>query len=474
MDIREVENPYFTYFSLKPRLLSCRFKGQDSIPMRALLMIGAIALSVIAFQLLYGNFFTGSEEQVVEEQPSLEQDLAPKVSSGPLAEIERLLDSKAVPVAWPPRLGKLYPDLTLTNRNGQLVQLSSFKGNVLLIEMIGMNCPACQAFSGGNRKGGYQGIAPQANLPSIQEILAETVPGLALGKGKLVLIQILLYDMQMHAPGQADAAAWARHFGLDPERAEHVLAGGPELIGPSSYAMIPGFQLVDQNFVLRMDSTGHSPKHSLEGELIPFAARLVKKEGGLPKDQKIESSQSEHKASASWSCSPAAESSAAAYSAVPHSQTTYQSSQSSQPVDLAASIQCVLGLVDWLIIQKVRTQQAFQARSNVAQALSSYEDSADKIIARLETYAADPRLQKPVSLIIMGVEGQTDYFRVWARSGADPKLAPGGPDFGSNNHIRRSSESLKKAYSELMAAFAGESEHNKRAFFDHLCALDFV
>lgn len=40
--------------------------------------------------------------------------------------------------AWPPTLAEPYPDLDLLDHRGELVQLSSFKGKILLIEPIGM------------------------------------------------------------------------------------------------------------------------------------------------------------------------------------------------------------------------------------------------------------------------------------------------------------------------------------------------
>lgn len=40
--------------------------------------------------------------------------------------------------AWPPVAGQPYPDLELRDFRGETVQLSSFRGKVLLIEPIGM------------------------------------------------------------------------------------------------------------------------------------------------------------------------------------------------------------------------------------------------------------------------------------------------------------------------------------------------
>ena len=40
--------------------------------------------------------------------------------------------------AWPPKLDEPYPDLVLQDYQGERVELSSFRGKVLLIEPIGM------------------------------------------------------------------------------------------------------------------------------------------------------------------------------------------------------------------------------------------------------------------------------------------------------------------------------------------------
>ena len=53
-------------------------------------------------------------------------DQAAQTAQGPLS------------VAWPPVVDQRYPDLGLKNAQGETVQLSSFEGQVLLIEPIGM------------------------------------------------------------------------------------------------------------------------------------------------------------------------------------------------------------------------------------------------------------------------------------------------------------------------------------------------
>ena len=179
---------------------------------------------------------------------------------------------------WPPKVGEPYPNLKLMDQNGKRVSLASLKGKVILIEPIGMTCPACNAFSGANRKeiGRFAGIAPQQDLYSIEETLPRYGGGAQLSDDRIVYVQLLLYSLQMKAPTPQDVKRWAEHFKLKNPKNRIVLAGEAYLIGQASYDMIPGFQLVDKNFILRYDSTGHNPRHDLWQELLPAVPALLR------------------------------------------------------------------------------------------------------------------------------------------------------------------------------------------------------
>jgi hypothetical protein len=145
----------------------------------------------------------------------------------------------------------------LRTLQGDRIALSSLRGRVILVEPIGMDCPACNAFSGANRPGvgGFQRTRPQKGLPSVHEMLAER--GVSLSDERLVYVQLLLYDpSRSRPPTLALARRWAQH-------------------GPASYNMIPGLQLVDRDFTLRWDATGHRPRHDLWRELLPALPALL-------------------------------------------------------------------------------------------------------------------------------------------------------------------------------------------------------
>lgn len=176
---------------------------------------------------------------------------------------------------WPPEVGEPYPDATLIDQDGNSVKLSSFTGSVLLIEPIGMTCAACQAFSGAHKYGALSGVTPQQGLPSIEKIFPQYTNGLSLKHSRIQFIQILFYDMSMNPPTAQNVKEWSHHFRMNRSKNYLVLAAPRAFQGRATYNMIPGFQLVDQNFVLRADSTGHAPRHDLYRELLPMVRQLL-------------------------------------------------------------------------------------------------------------------------------------------------------------------------------------------------------
>jgi hypothetical protein len=177
---------------------------------------------------------------------------------------------------WPPRLGEAYPDFVFHDASGSPRRISSLAGKVVLIEPIGMNCPACNAFAGAGRAGrsGFQGTRPTGGLPALEELLPQYASGATVDHPDLVVVHLLLYSMRMHAPTSEDAGHWAEHFGIDRPN-QLVLHGDERFINQASYDMIPGFQLLDRDLVLRADSTGHNPRHNLYTFLLPMLGRML-------------------------------------------------------------------------------------------------------------------------------------------------------------------------------------------------------
>ncbi|MGI9428289.1 MAG: peroxiredoxin family protein [Bythopirellula sp.] len=176
---------------------------------------------------------------------------------------------------WPPVVGQVYPDLQLIDQTGRRTALSEFRGKVILLEPVGVPCPACIAFAGGQERGAYRGVSPQRDLQSVHHY-ARRYGQVDLDRDDVVLVQVLFYGQSMSAPTPAEARDWAEHFGMDRRKNRVVLAAEPYLLSNETREMIPGFQLIDKAGVLRYDSAGHSPLHNLYTELLPSIRQLCR------------------------------------------------------------------------------------------------------------------------------------------------------------------------------------------------------
>ncbi|MBZ0114894.1 MAG: hypothetical protein K8J08_20705 [Thermoanaerobaculia bacterium] len=115
-------------------------------------------------------------------------------------EASRTESAVELPDPWPPNVDETYPDLELIDQDGETFNLSSLRGKALIIEPIGMNCPACQGFSGGNDVGGLGGFRPQQGALALEKYLRDYAPQVSPSNPDLVLVQL-------HALRLADAAA---------------------------------------------------------------------------------------------------------------------------------------------------------------------------------------------------------------------------------------------------------------------------
>lgn len=360
-------------------------------------------------------------------------------------------------IHWPPALGKPFPDIELIDQTGRKVKMSSFQGKVILVEFIGMNCPACQAFSGAFDRGSFKNIHPQKGLESIEKLFPKYAGGLSLNDDRIVFVQILLYSMTMDAPTEHDAKKWAQHFQLDRSKNQVVLAGNKALLGQASFNLIPGFQLLDKNLIVRSDSTGHHPRHNLYTELLPLVATVLK--------QPTASSPPNQSALPHDSVLVLADQSTieAAYRAIPHRRTLFDITTAQMKEDDKDYLDRFFQLTDLATVERVGMTQWISSNGQQGKLAEHY----DVILNAFRDIRPPPELNIARNLVVKAIQEQQAFLVEWHQSGK--KKFP-------HNHVRvrRSSGNLRKAYSILLKTFPQETKQNKQAFFDYLCALDFI
>jgi hypothetical protein len=374
--------------------------------------------------------------------------------------------TSALGFAWPPIIDQPFPDIELMSHTGEMIKLSSFKGKVILVEPIGMTCPACNAFSGAPNVGAYEGQSYQQNLAPIETLLPQYAEGISLNDPGIVLVQLILYDLSLKTPTASDARRWAQHFGLDQKQNVYVLAGDGRYINQASYDMIPGFFLIDQNFILRSDSTGHRPKYNLYSHLLPKVSELLEQPASIESSghsSKIfvpDNNQFIEQLYASLDINMPIDK---AYRSIPHRQTTFDPATASMNNQQKNYLYKLFSIVDLAVSERVQTLLWYQTKGRRGANNNSY----DQILTELERLDVPKNMRQTHTLINHALTEQKQYFKqidaskTYSFNAKDPK-------------IQASHKRLINAYNLLMALYPQENRHNRTAFFDHLCALDFI
>ena len=355
---------------------------------------------------------------------------------------------------WPPQVGEPFPDLFLYSNKGSH-HLSDFRGKVILVEPVGMNCPACNAWNGANRIGGYQGTSPQQGLASIEELLPRYA-GIELDNPDIVLVHLLLYDMNLQTPTPEDAHKWAQHFGWKDKDNVYVMVGEPLYINKVSYDMIPGFYLIDRNFILRSDATGHRPKHNLWKHLLPMIPVLIDQQPDIAATDNHKIKYKPEKPKQVMDVQ-------SAYKAIPHDRTQYRADSSRLEKHEADYFEDLFSTVDTAVVERVQTLQWMMSDGIRGANTNNY----NWILGKLNDNEIPEKAREAHTLIKMAIKEQQSYFNWWNNN-------PSTRLDSSHHLIQNSHRKLLKAYKLLIKAYPEESKTNKKAFFDHLCALDFI
>jgi hypothetical protein len=146
-----------------------------------------------------------------------------------------------------------------------------------------------------------------------------------------------------------------------------------------------------------------------------------------------------------------------AYKAIPHNKTRFDASAAGMDEVEKTFLDTFFGLSDLAVAERVGTQVALSAKHPAA---ANY----DEILRRLESLDVPPKLAGAHRLVTDAVREQRQYLDTLKGGEAFDVSAP---------LVESSHQKLVQAYNELMRLYPSENGHNRQAFFDHLCALDF-
>ena len=154
----------------------------------------------------------------------------------------------------------------------------------------------------------------------------------------------------------------------------------------------------------------------------------------------------------------------AAYRAIPHSRTVFLPDQALMPREESSYLEALFALTDCAVAERVYLQDRLRRGHKVDIATTNYR----AIMQGVRSLRTPTGLLPVENLIYEAIQKQRDYLAQWARSG-DPKYF--------NRHaplVQESHHKLIAAYLELIRRYGGEPAQNPQAFYDYLCALDFI
>ena len=103
----------------------------------------------------------------------------------------------------------------------------------------------------------------------------ETQNKFSLPNGEVIVLKLILYNQEGTQPSAADAENWANYYRLKTSDNFIVAVPANDFRGEESDKIVPGFQLVDRDFNLRVDAAGPTPKHDFKMSLIPLIQKLL-------------------------------------------------------------------------------------------------------------------------------------------------------------------------------------------------------
>jgi hypothetical protein len=160
-----------------------------------------------------------------------------------------------------------------------------------------------------------------------------------------------------------------------------------------------------------------------------------------------------------------------AYQAIPHERTPYNAQQSTSPAADAKYLDHLFFVTDMAMRARVQTLIMFHA--NKPEALEKYVSDVGTLLASFEMVQTPAHLKEVQELVVSAIKDQQAFFESWADT-KPPLYDSIKQSYGSNPAVISAHQKLIKAYSLLKQAYPGETQHNTKAFFDHLCALDFI
>lgn len=144
-----------------------------------------------------------------------------------------------------------------------------------------------------------------------------------------------------------------------------------------------------------------------------------------------------------------------AYRAIPHGRTVFKVKQAKMGQASSRFLSAIFDMIDEAIVLKM---------TSLTRGVRADAEGYAKLRARMDALPTPEGLSRFKEQVMEAIDLERDYLS------DNPKVL----SMARDTRVSRASSLLKSAYSQLMEIYPAENGHNKKAFFDYLCALDFL
>lgn len=149
-----------------------------------------------------------------------------------------------------------------------------------------------------------------------------------------------------------------------------------------------------------------------------------------------------------------------AYRLIPHKRTVFQLHQSEIPTTDAQQVARLLSLAENAMVERVDAMVNGPDKTD-------YKSRINSILWQIDQLQVPSRAEAARDHIAEAVQQHRAYFELHNATGINVKAS-------QQQLVQSSHRHLISAYQQLMQNYPMETKHNKQAFFDYLCALDFI
>jgi hypothetical protein len=164
-----------------------------------------------------------------------------------------------------------------------------------------------------------------------------------------------------------------------------------------------------------------------------------------------------------------------AYQSIPHKRMPYSTQESALSLPEREFLSRFFTLSDQALVERVTALAAFRAGDR--RRFTTYEANISRILAELRSLQEPMSARGFVTMLSEAIQQQRLFFQKWNTALAEqrPFAFPIGTAIsGIDPNVSKASSELRRLYADLMARYGAERAQNREAFYQHLCALDFL